>query len=501
LDLIKIKFGKDRSFWKLLPYTILFFVFVIKLVSLNLSLDLYVAGDSVSYILTLQEIKSYFFSHHRTMALPIIYNIFEVTGISLKVWPYSQFFITIYAIHILSKTITNKIPREIESILITIFYILILQIDYRSFISDSLSFSLLIFSFAFAIRLFEKVSTKNILIFTLCVFLTWYVRPAFITIVPTIICIFFLRFLFFRGKIKSLIIIFFTIVPLISFLGIRHHYTGQIGIVPFGGFAISTHSGYYLNSNIIKKLQPENQILANKILSRYNDIKNDKNYISNRSIASYNCFDTEKHSSLGIKTSSIKKLDCLNYYGITFWISTILHMNETSGLDPSASKLISMDKKSFGLLKTNLADIWPKDNVRYDLRMTNLGIDIMKNHIKEHFIFFLYGNYKSIKNFFNSFLFLSIVAASFVLLPLIKSKYDNKETIIYIKNIFNFSSFFLLFSIINIAFVNVMIGPIQIRYMVFSTIGSIPFIIIFIYFIVILYRDYALKKINKFENK
>ena len=80
MDLIKIKFGKDRSFWKLLPYTILFFVFVIKLVSLNLSLDLYVAGDSVSYILTLQEIVA---DGEITFIIsqPILFNLLNILSL------------------------------------------------------------------------------------------------------------------------------------------------------------------------------------------------------------------------------------------------------------------------------------------------------------------------------------------------------------------------------------------------------------------------------------
>jgi hypothetical protein len=434
------------------------------------------------------------------MILPLLNHIFETAGINIVLWPYFQFILLSSSIVFLGKTIESKITKDLSLILISIFSITLLIVDFRNFTSDVLGLSFLFFSTSFSLRLLKEITVKNLFYFTITIFLTWYTRPAFISIVGTLLIFYLFRFIFFREKLKVVIIILLMIAPFLSYLGVRHHYTNHLGIVPFSGFALAAHSGHYLNPEIIKKLEPSNQILAKKILNRYNLIVTKKNTNFDPDVK---CFYYKENQHLGFIPTNAKKLSCLNQYGMTAWITTIAHLNEVAGNDITAKNILSMYTYPLPWRHKNLSSLWPKDNIRYDKALSDLGIDILKNHKLDHIKYFIYANYKFLNGLINSFYFLIIIIISLIFSPFIIqiinniNNYHNNST--FIKNFLKCSSLFILFSISTAFITNFIYGPVVHRYIIYSMFPSLPFLVIFVFYALISYNNFVSNLRKKFK--
>tara|TARA_B100000579_G_scaffold417614_1_gene414305 strand:- start:2023 stop:3501 length:1479 start_codon:yes stop_codon:yes gene_type:complete len=224
------------------------------------------------YVYDFSNIKN-FLSQYRSFGGPLFVYIYKLFSADLANWGTVNYTIYCFSLVILYFALCSYKFSQIYSFFFVIGILGSTEIWYHfGYWSESISLSFLILS----VSLFFFSSTYNklylYLLFSFFLFISYQTRPLLVIFVIFFVMFEFIILKFNKSKkifsIQGLKTISFTLTPLIIFLLIRFFITGHLGIAPYVGAHLSSHTIFHLEDFHINKFSPENKVFAENISIR-----------------------------------------------------------------------------------------------------------------------------------------------------------------------------------------------------------------------------------------
>ena len=392
-------------------------------------------GDSLGYVLFKFDSIENILSSYRTFGLPLIINIYNFFFSSYKFWPYFVYFLYCFSISSLFLTLEKAVLDKIINLTIcSSFLVNHGMVNGLGFLeTETIIQVFMVFILSYSIR-YNFINTKfNLIILVLLIFYTYQIRPNLgILVFLTPFWLFFIGYFFQRNAIKvvlknSFLVLFCSLIVLISFISLRYLYTSSVGLAAFGGTVISGQATSYLNQDNIKKLTGNNLILAKKILVKRSELS----VPCNKNIFT----EEERHV-------------CGNFFIVSAWLSAIELLNGTK---------VPASKSEDPAVNKDLAYYFPTNNVKIDKLLKDYSFTLLEIENKKIIKRYLYEIKKSIKFYISfliqnpQFLLFYFIFVVFLIDFFLSKKIQNltKKFNVNFKSCFRF---FLVFQIISCSF-------------------------------------------------
>jgi len=241
------------------------FLFLIIFGPLNFSnydLDVFInTSDGPSYFEFSFENIEVILSNHRTFGYPLFMKFYRIFDYDLNNWPKFNYIFYNFSILILYTSLIKTNFSKIFSFFLCSGLILSNPLyAYVASYTELMSISFLLMSVSLFFYLIKFKEKKYYIMFALCIFLSYQIRPSMVVFI-----LFPIIFSFFYKSIKTKIIFLLTAGPLLLFCLLRLFVVGDFGFVSFNVGMLGSAIHYLPQSNI-QNLKIENQKTAKMLL-------------------------------------------------------------------------------------------------------------------------------------------------------------------------------------------------------------------------------------------